>query len=245
VVLLLPENIHFVYGEKQTLDGALDNNVALRTQWHLGAIDLGLYGYEGLAAFPVVQPEVTGTILQLSPKTIIQTDPDIVLRLKNYRERLGGVSWTSSQLDFLFKYAAAYSQSLGDDPLLPGWRLEQVAALERNFQVGQDGTLTAVLQYSYIRDEKENDSNLSVSEIFRRAWMLGGRFAWGDLWTFNALGLYDSLKFAHFQQYSVARRFRDIWTLEASAMFIAGPSDTPLGIYNRNDDFRLALSRSF
>jgi hypothetical protein len=188
---------------------------------------------------------VTGTILQISPNTILQTDPDIVLQLKDYRLRQAGFSWTSSQASFLLKYVTSYSQSFGEDPLLPGWRHEQVIAAEKTFQVGSEGNLLTVLQYSYIQDQKENDSNFSVNDIFRRAWMLGGRFSWGELWTVNALGLYDTLKFTHFQQFSIARRLQDIWTLELSATAIAGSSDTPLGIYNRNDDYRLALSSSF
>lgn len=245
VILLLPENIHFTYGDHIILDKAMDHNLGLRLQWHLGSIDLGLYAFEGLSAFPIIQPEVTGRVIQVSPATIIQTDPDIILHLKDYRQRQAGFSWVSSQYNFLLKYAASYTQSLGSDPLLPGWMHEQVLGLERNFNIGPDGLLIAILQYSYINDEKEDDSNLSVAQIFRRAWMVGGRFSWGDNWTLNVLGLYDTLHFSHLQEYGVARRLFDIWTLELSANFIAGRSDTPLGIYNQNDSYRLSLSRSF
>lgn len=245
VVLLLPDNLNYTYSERETLNNALDHNVGLRLQWHLSNIDLGLIGFDGLSPFPVVQPTVTGNIIEISPKIVIQTDPDVILGSKNYRQRLCGFSWVSSQWDFLFKYATVYSQSLGDDPILPGRMHENVLGLEKNFNIASEGLLVAILQYSYIKSEKENDSNVSVTEIFRRAWMAGGRFSWGDHWTFTALALYDSLRYSNFQQYILARRLQDTWTLQASAELFTGRDDTPLGLYNDNDNYRISLSRSF
>jgi len=245
VILLLPENLNFHYQERQTLNNALDNNFGIRLQWHFGSIDLAMSGFEGVASFPLIQATVTGTVVQISPKVILQTDSDVYLRPKDYRHRVGGISWVSSQAGFLLKYASAYTQSIGDDPLLPGWSHESILGLEKNFNIGSEGLLVAILQHSFIRNQKDSDSNLSVSEIFRRAYMLGGRFSWGDTWTVTALGLYDSIRYSHFQQYSVARRFFDVWTLQVSAELIAGEADTPLGVYSDNDNYRLSLSRSF
>ncbi|MGZ3744432.1 MAG: hypothetical protein ACXWRE_02730 [Pseudobdellovibrionaceae bacterium] len=245
VTLLLPENLNYTYESRQTLNKALDNNVGLRLQWHLGAIDLSFTGFEGAANFPLIQPKVTGTVIQVSPQLILQTDPDVILGTKNYRQRVAGFSWVSSQLDFLLKYATNYSQSLGEDPLLPGWTHENVLGLEKNFNIGSEGLLVGILQYSFINTEKENSSNLSVTEIFRRAWMAGGRFNWGDSWSFTALALYDSLRYSHFEQFAIARRIADTWTLQFSGEFIAGHEETPLGVYNDNDNYRLSLSRSF
>jgi hypothetical protein len=245
VVLLLPDNLSYTYESRETLNKALDNNLGLRLQWHLGAIDLSFSGFEGVASFPIVQPKVSGTVIQISPKLILQTDPDIVLGTKNYRQRVGGFSWVSSQLGFLFKYATSHSQSMGDDPLLPGWTHESIVGLEKNFTLGSEGLLVGILQHSFIDTEKKNDSNLSVTEIFRSAWMAGGRFSWGDTWTLTALTLYDSLRYSHLQRYSVARRIRDAWTLQLSAELISGHEDTPLGVYNDNDNYRLSLGCSF
>jgi hypothetical protein len=245
VVLLLPDSLNYSYESREMLNKALDNNVGLRLQWHLGAIDLSFSGFEGVANFPLVQPKVTGTVIELSPRVVLQTDPDILLGTKNYRQRVGGFSWVSSQMNFLFKYATNYSQSLGEDPLLPGWTHESIVGLEKNLNIGSEGLLVGILQYSFINVEKKNDSNFSVTEIFRRAWMVGGRFSWGDNWTLTALTLYDSLHYSHFQQYSIARRLHDAWTLQLSAELISGHDDTPLGIYNDNDNYRLSLGRSF
>jgi len=245
IVLLLPEDIRYSYEREEVLNGALDNNVGLRLQWHLGPVDLSFTGFEGASLFPIVQPIVTGNVIQISPIIIIQADSPILLRQKYYRQRAGGFSWVSSQWGFLLKYATNYSQSLGDDPLLPGWTHESIAGLEKNFNIGKEGLLTAILQYSFINTQIDNDSNLSVTEIFRRSWMAGGRFSWGDNWTITALGLYDAVRYSNFQQYAIARRLFDVWTLQASAELISGHAYTPLGVYNDNDNYRLSLSRSF
>lgn len=245
VILLLPEHLNFIYQSREILDKALDNNVGLRLQWHLGPVDLSFTGYEGVSQFPLIQPEVTGTVVQVSPVIVLQTDPDVKLHLKYYRHRAGGFSWVSSQWNFLFKYATNYSQSLTEHPLAPGWSHESIVGLEKNFNIGSEGLLVAIVQYSFIDAEKESESNLSVADIFRRSWMAGGRFSWGDNWTITALGLYDTLKFSNFQQYSIARRFFDAWTLQLSAELISGEPTTPLGVYNENDNYRLSLSRSW
>lgn len=245
VVLLLPEHLNFTYDRREVLNHALDNNVGLRLQWHLGFVDLSMTGFEGVSVFPLIQPEVTGTVVQVSPTIILQTDPDIKLHTKSYRQRTGGFSWVSNQWNFLFKYATNYSQSMGDDPLAPGWTHESIVGLEKNFNLGSEGLLVAILQYSFIDNENESNSNLSVADIFRRSWMAGGRFSWGDNWTITAFGLYDTLRFSHFQQYSIARRLFDAWTLQVSAELISGEPTTPLGVYNENDNYRLSLSRSW
>lgn len=245
LVLLLPDNLRYRYGSREELDHALDANVALRLQWHSSNIDITLYGFEGANSFPIVQPVVTGTIEQVSPKTVIRVDPDVTLNLKDYKQRVLGFSWVSSQWDFLLKYGGTYSQPQGHDPLLPGWTQENVIALEKSFNIGSTGTLIAVLQHSFINSEIANDSNLSYTEIFRNSWMLGGRLSWSEVWTANLLGLYNANDESNFAEVSVARRLYDTWTLSFTADFFSGPVTSPLGIYSKNDSYALALSRSF
>lgn len=244
-VLLLPPSLNYKYGSNENLHEARRNNYALRISRQGEHFDLSLSGYEGLAAFPLIQPQVTGTVVSVSPKTVIQVDPDVKLNTKNYKIRQGGFSLVNHTWDVLFKYATSYTQSLGEDKNLPGWNHENVLALEKTFNLGESGVLIAVLQHSFIFSEKENESNLSVTEIFRKAWMLGGKLSWREVWSFSFLGLYDQQRYSTYQEYSLGRRFLDTWSLTASANFIAGNSDTPLGVYNKNDSYSLALSRSF
>ncbi len=244
LVLLLPANLRYTYGSKDTLNNALDNNFALRLQKTISIFDFSLSGYDGVAGFPIVEPQVTGTIVQVSPKTVIQVNPDVILNLKTYRIRQGGFSLVSHQWDFLFKYETSYSQSYGDYVNLPGWLHENVLGLEKTFNI-PDGTLIGVLQYSFLDTQKQNDSNLSITEIFRRAWMLGGRLSWGEVWSGSLLALYDDVHSSHFEEISVGRRFFDAWTVSLTADFITGSSENPLGLYNKNDSYRLTVSRSF
>ncbi|MBO9665189.1 MAG: hypothetical protein J7501_00045 [Bdellovibrio sp.] len=243
-VLILPPNLRYHYGDTTNLEDALNNNFGLRLQKHLGPVDLAVSGYEGAASFPIIQPVFTGTIVQVSPKIVVDVDPDVILNRFNYKVRQGGFSFVSSQWDFLFKYQTSYSQSVGDNSLLPGWLHENVAALEKTFQI-PDGMFIAVLQYSFLNSEKQNDSNVSVTEIFRRAWMLGMKMQWREVWSFGALGLYDERHGSSLQEYSIGRRFLDTMTVSLTADLFDGPSDTPLGVYNKNDSYSLAVSASF
>lgn len=243
-VLLLPQSLRYHYGSTTELDNASSNNFALRLQKHLGAVDLSLSGYEGVASFPLIQAVFTGAIFQVSPKTVIAVDPDVTLNLKDYRTRQGGFTFVSSQWDFLFKYETSYSQSLSKDPLAPGWLHENILGLEKTFSF-TDGVLIGVLQYSFLNSEKRNDSNLSITEIFRRAWLLGFKMQWREVWNFSAQGLIDELHGSSFQEYSLGRRFFDRATVSLTVDLIEGPSDTALGVYNKNDSYNLTIDTSF
>lgn len=245
LVLLLPKDLRFHYGARTQLDEALKNNGALRLQAHVANIDLTVMAFEGAPSFPLVEPLVDGNVIQVSPKTVVQMNPDVTLNLKDYRERRAGFSFVSSQYDFLLKYAGSYAQPLGDYANLPGWTQENVLGLEKTFEVGSEGTLIAILQHSFIESERSNDSNLSFTEIFRRAFMLGGRLSWKEVWVFNFLGLYDSKNFSHLGEFGISRRFFDAWTLTANATVIDGPETSTLGTYRKNDSYALSLSRSF
>ncbi|HEX7673388.1 MAG TPA: hypothetical protein VF412_04405 [Bdellovibrio sp.] len=244
LVLLLPANLRYHYGTNESLNNALDNNFALRMQKTISIFDLSLYGYDGAAPYPIIEPQVTGNIVQVSPKTVIQVDPDVTLNTKNYRVREGGFSLVSHQWDFLFKYETTYTSDYGDYTNLPGWVHESVLGLEKTFNF-TDGTFIGILQYSFLDTQRQNDSNISITEIFRRAWMAGGRLTWKEVWNASVLGLYDTIHSSHFEEVSVGRRFFDAWTLNLTADFITGSSENPLGLYSKNDSYLLTLSRSF
>lgn len=244
IVLLLPDDLRYHYGDRDVLNSAMDNNFALRVQKTISIFDIAISGYDGTSQFPVIEPVVTGTIVQVSPKTVIQVNPDVTLNAKDYRIRQGGFSLVSHQWDFLFKYETSYSQSQGDYINLPGWIHENVVGLEKTFNIS-DGNFIGILQYSFLNTEKNNDSNISITEIFRRAWMIGGRISWREVWSGSVIGLYDSVHGSHFEQVNISRRLFDVWTLSAEADFISGTSENPLGLYNKNDSVTLSLSRSF
>ena len=244
LILLLPNNLVYNYGDRTVLDNSLDNNFALRLQKTISIFDLSISGFDGVAPYPIIEPQVHGTIIQVSPKIIVQMDPDVILDAKDYRIRQGGFSLVSHQWDFLFKYETSYSQSQGDYINLPGWIHESVAGLEKTFNF-TSGTVIGVVQYSWLNTQKANDSNISITEIFRRAWMLGIRAQWHEVWTMNLLGLYDTVHSSHFEEITIGRRFYDTWTASVTADFFNGSIENTLGLYDKNDSVAISLSRSF
>jgi hypothetical protein len=245
LVLVLPDNLRYTYGDREEFDQALHNNYGARLQFHSESIDIGLMYFDGASTFPIVQPIVTGQIVQVSPKTVINVDPDVTLDLKDYRNRMLGLTWVSSQLGFILKLASTYTNNVGEDPLLPGWIQENILGLEKTFDIGNEISFIGVLQGSYIRSERENDSNLSYTEIFRKAVMAGGRLTWKEVWNLNFLVLLDTGHQSNYEEITLQRRLYDAWTLALTADFIAGSEDTPLGVYSKNDSYTLSLSRSF
>ncbi|WP_413585614.1 hypothetical protein [Bdellovibrio sp. HCB274] len=244
LVLLLPTNLRYTWGNDDILNNALDHNFALRVQKTISIFDLSISGYDGAASAPIVEPQVTGTIIAVSPKTVIQVDPDVRLDTKQYRIRQGGFSLVSHQWDFLFKYATSYSDNYGDYANLPGWIHENVLGVEKTFNFS-DAMLIAIVQYSFLDTERKNDSNISFTEIFRRAWMAGGRLSWKEVWNASVLGLYDTVHFSNFVEVTLGRRFFDSWNASLTANFISGDIQNPLGLYSKNDAYLLTVGRSF
>jgi hypothetical protein len=75
--------------------------------------------------------------------------------------------------------------------------------------------------------------------------MTGFHLTYSDTWTATAFALYDAAHFSNYQDISIARKFRDLWTVQANVIFISGAPDTPLGAYDKNDSVSLSLSRSY
>ncbi|WP_413558977.1 hypothetical protein [Bdellovibrio sp. HCB209] len=244
LVLILPENLRYHWGTERTLDNALDNNFGLRLQKSFSIFDISISGYDGAAPYPIIEPQVTGTITQVSPKTVIEVDPDVYLNRKEHRIRQGGFTLVSRQWDFLFKYATSYTSDHGQYYNLPGWIHESVVGLEKTFNFS-DAMLIGILQYSFLDTERKNDSNISITEIFRAAWMAGGRLTWKEVWNASFLGLYDTVHYSYYLQASLGRRFFDSWNVSLTADSIAGSSENPLGLYSKNDSYLLTISRSF
>ncbi|MEK2689204.1 hypothetical protein [Bdellovibrio sp. GT3] len=244
LVLLLPPNLRYTWGNEAILDDALENNFAIRLQKTISIFDFAITGYDGAASAPIIEPQVTGTIVEVSPKTVIQVDPDVRLDTKQYRIRQGGFSLVSRQWDFLFKYATTYSDNYGDYVNLPGWIHESILGVEKTFNFS-DAMLIAVVQYSFLDTERKNDSNISITEIFRRAWMAGGRLSWKEVWNASLLGLYDTVHSSTFVEVTLGRRFFDSWNASLTANFISGDIENPLGLYSKNDAYILSVGRSF
>lgn len=242
--LILPSNLRYHYGSRTSLNDALKDNFALRLQKNTSLGDLSLSAYDGAATVPIIEPVVSGTIIQVAPKTVITVDPNVVLNLKDYRIREVGFSIVAHPGTFLIKYATSYLQSVGNYANLPGWTHENILALEKHFNFMQ-GHLTAILQHSFLLTDKQNDSNISLLGIFHDAWMIGGRVDWHDIWNSNFLLLFDNIHSSHLEEFSISRRLFDTWSLNFTATFISGSNHDPLGIFNKNQSTKLSLSRSF
>ncbi|HWU44211.1 MAG TPA: hypothetical protein VN132_12255 [Bdellovibrio sp.] len=244
IVLLLPNTLHYHYRDHSVLDNAQANNVALRLQKSVSIFDFALSGYDGIAQAPIIEPFVDGNLIEIFPKKVYQMNEDVTLDTKDYRLSELGFSLVSHQWDFLFKYESSYNKPHGNYINLPGWSWENVLGLEKTWNI-PDGTMITVLQYSFLHTEKVNDSNISVMEIFRRAWMFGARLTWREVWMASLFALYDQVHSSHTEQLQIGRRFFDVWTANLSANYISGSIQNPLGLYEKNDSYGFNLSRSF
>jgi len=136
IELLLPNQFNYSYLPRQVMGTPLQNNAAVRLQAHLNNLELAVYGYDGVAAFPIITPIVGGTTIAAAPLKIIQVYSDVQLQLNDYREQIGGFSFVKTFKSTQIKGEATWTQPAANVSSLQGWRQTGILGLEQTWSMG-------------------------------------------------------------------------------------------------------------
>lgn len=238
----LPENLRYSYRGDEVLDRALDNNFGGRFEYHGTGFDFSAVFFQGTPTAPAIFPDVTGTVISVSPEIIVQLDPDVRLTPTYYTRRTVGGSVVVPLESSIIRLAGASSDRLSSRSDLPGWSQSAVLGLEHNIAVSAS-TLTLLLQLTYAQHEEQADNSVtSIDRIFDQSAMLGFRLATSGDWTYSGAGLYDSIGKSWFAQLKAETKVTDGLTAFLSAEIIEGPAETPLGTYRKNDRVSLGTT---
>lgn len=248
-VLSLPENITYRYQQSLTMDDALKNNFGARLKFRFPGFDWTLAGFQGAATAPAVNirsVRVLSTVAYDATTLRLNVDPNtpITLRAIYYKTRMLGTSFVWVLGDFLLKGASAHTHVIStlSGSQLPKDSLENALGLERSFPVGE-GTLTGILQGTYVNRQERLDSNsVSLARMFDRAAMAGLRWAPGERFTATASFLYDLRYEGHFEHLDLGYKLADGWNAKLGADFMSGRPETPIGTYGRNDRVTVSLN---
>jgi hypothetical protein len=250
-VINLPSTLSYHYGTAAVLNAANRDNFGGRVKFRLPGFDFTIAGFQGAATAPAVNI----TNLNLAPIVItpgttsldVTVKSDIYLQSLFYKTRMAGTSFVWSVGEFLVKGATAQNHVISHlDGVFAGrvpkddW--ENALGLEHTFQVGK-GSLTAFLQGTYVkRDEALDTNSVSLARMFDRATMIGLRWAFSEKWTALASGLYDTQYKGNLEHLEAAYKISDGWTGKIYGDLLAGPPETPLGTYARNDRVVISLN---
>lgn len=244
--LQLPTSLEYTYEPLEDVGDPLKNNLALRLQAHLESWELALYGYDGVAPLPILRPNVTGTIISISPHSVIQVDPKVTLQTQNYRQRTAGLSILHSFSSWQLKGVTAYTQPDEKVGALKNWGLESVIAAEKLFQPTATVSFVGVLQYaSATRPDPLGNDLSSLSHFFDSNLMLGGRLSLWDTHTITFFSSLDLLLNSQLQDLEWEAHATEDFKYGFSITTIDGPSDSPLGVFSKNKSISAFIGYNF
>lgn len=249
-VINLPANLRYHYGTAAVLNAANRDNFGGRIKFRLPGFDWTLAGFEGAAATPsvnITSVHVSTTLTQASKLIDLTVDPDIYLQSLFYKTRMAGTSFVWSVGEFLIKGASAQNHVISHIDgeyanRLPKDDWENALGVEHTFTVGK-GSLTTFVQGTYVkRDEALDTNSVSLARMFDQAAMIGLRWAPNEKWTALVSGLYDIQYKGNLEHLEASYKIADGWTGKVSGDLLAGPAETPLGTYARNDRVVISLN---
>lgn len=244
IEIRLPKGVEYRVLERETLKGALDNNVAVRLIRRGDKGDVAIAGFEGLANDPSV-------VLDTSLKNPIEVDPILIaepegavgLRPVDIRWRAAAAGFNYAFSKGVFRWAGRTQQPLGDDVRVPAWSSLNVASWEQNVSIRERDCTLLFQIFSVQRSEEPQVSFLR--SIFDRAFAVGARLPVTDDSEFYVGGVYDSIGHSSLARFTWKQRWNDNWGSDLDINSLSGPPDTLLGVFQEYDRADLTLRRSF
>lgn len=238
--LLLPAEVNYRYGDRQSLNDPRKHNYASRVQVRTSLGDIAVGYYEGLADTPAIVPTLNVVPVQVNPKLIFSLSNPVEVVPIDYRVRTVAGLYTKALGQWIVRLAARYDSPIGDDENIPSWSQNTVAGIERSFEIGPN-TVTALIQGAWVR-VPESNSLLSVRDIFNKAVLFGLRYPIGENWILVLSGFKSTQDASYFSKFDVSYRLNENWKLTAAAESIDGPPDSLLGVFGKNDRAILGLN---
>lgn len=243
LVLLLDDELTYKIHEPEILNQALNNNLALRIQYHGSNFDVALAAAEGLASPPLLSPVIDVTPIEVSPRQIYQLQSPIRIIPIFYRQRAvaGNLVWTLG--DYIFRLSANHVQPLGDDQRLPSWSQLGVIGAERTFYFGNQ---MVTLLGQFIDSRRPDIPGVSLlTSLYQKSYMTGLRWAPNERWTHLLAFFQETTTWSYFLRNEVSWTFIDTWNLTMELNIFEGPASSAIGTYDRSDSGYIHLKKSF
>ncbi len=231
-------------------NNSLQDNFGFRAEHHGSGLDLTAIFFQGAPSAPAILiPNVLATASYLAP----QGQPKVVianqafLQPVYYLRQTVGASAVVTLSTVIIRLAAAYSDRILDpNPLLPSWESDIVLGIEKNFSIGKEGTLTALLQGTDCNHgDPPGDLVTSINRVFDQSYLLGLRYQASPTWTYSLAGLFDVRYNDGYATAKFEHKLTDGLTSSLEYDWLDGSAGTPLGTYRKNKRVALGLVASF
>ncbi len=254
IIVELPANFRYFYKDSEEFDEALSNNFALRFRGQLSSLDFSLMYFQGFAASPSVNFQLSGNVTNAGSATtpvVITLNSDFGLVPVYYKRRVVGGTLVYTLGEFIFRLESAFNSQISDNIQnglpkgLPGDFSEHVLSVEHDFPIG-NSSITAVLQATYSNYETDSENGTtSIGRIFDGAVIAGLRYAPNELTSFVGSYIYDTKRKDTVFALNAEHKFFDSLTTSLTMSLIDGNDLSPLGAYEKNDLLSLSLRYDF
>lgn len=237
---VLPENLEYSYNGTNSYNGARQWAYGARIAKRWGETEVSLQYDEGSANFPSLEPQVTGTVVETSPRQRVVVDPLIQLKTLETRERHFGGSVVTTLFDTLLRLQVAKTEPLYKGREVSRDRVDFGLALEKTF-----GSWTALAQgfYNSLKPKETGNDIAALTGLFDEAISLGVRYGLSETSAIT-LGVLNSL--AHESNRVVLAGYNqdlsDSLQLGFNASLIEGGERSPLGTFDGNDTVSVKLT---
>lgn len=243
VEVRLPSQVEYDVRDRQDIDHAFLHNYTARAQIRTDYGDAAAAFFEGAADTPLIVPTLNVIPIQVSPKQIYQLQSPVILTPKHYRRRTVAGLVTIPVGEWIFRAATRYDQPLGSAKSLTTYSGQSVAGVERSFTISDD-LVTFILQGAVV-NAPESRSLISIQELLDKSVLLAMRWPINDYWTTQLSALGSGSDKSAFYTAQVTRTFQTNWSAKLLLEILAGPPQSVLGLFDKNDRVSLELRRSF
>jgi hypothetical protein len=243
--IVLPPGVDFDYTQDQVLSNALDSNFGFKAEAHLPSLDLSAVFFDGAAPLPVTDVGLSGTVVEVSPMTVIDADSLVRIRPVYYRQIVSGGSFVYALGEFIIRGEAAFTRVVSKRSDLPSLANEYVGEIEHTFPIGDSGSLTAFLEGSYAQHSESVDPSLaSLSRVFDRAVAVGAHYSPNSTLTASVFALDDTEFYSQLMRFELSDALTDALHVTGTGEILVGPDGSPVGTYRYNSRAILALKYS-
>ena len=243
ITLLLSDDLRYEILDPEIINSALDQNMALRVQYHAGNADFAVAAVEGLATPPLLIPIIDVSPIEVSPRTIYQLQSPVRILPLLYRQRsvAANVTWTLGEV--ILRASVNHTQPLGNDRRIPSWSQLGVLGIEKTFYINNQ-MLTVLGQF--IDSRRPDVPGLSIlTSLFQKSYMAGLRWAPRDNWTYFAAYFQETTTWSSFTRLEIQWAFIESMSLSVEGNIFEGPKSSAIGTFDRNDSAYLHLKKSF
>lgn len=243
IELRLPDRVDYILLNREDLNHAFLHNYTARAQLRTDYGDAAVAFFEGASDTPLIVPTIDVIPIQVSPKEIYQLQSPVRLTPRYYRRRTVAGLLTVPVSEFILRAASRYDEPLMSAKQFTTYSGQTVAGVERSFAVS-DQMLTFILQGSLVQ-APESNSLVSMQDLFDKSVLLAMRWPMSDHLTTQVSGLLSGSDKSAFYTAQVTGTFATNWSGRLLLEVLAGPPQSVLGIYDKNDRVSLEIRRSF